>query len=135
MMAISFDMSTLERFAREEVIWFVTVRSDGQPQASPVWFVWDGESFLIYSQPDTGKLRNIADNPAVCLHLDGGVATGTTTIIEGTARQSDDVRENLRTDFVTKYDRAIGRGGWTPSSFAADYSVPIRVVPDRTRSW
>ena len=29
-----------------------TVRSDGQPQTVPVWFLWDDEGFLIYSQPN-----------------------------------------------------------------------------------
>ncbi len=136
MMAVSFDTPTLERFTTEEVIWLVTVRTDGQPQASPVWSIWDEEEgFLLYSQPDTGKLRNIKANPAVCLHLDGGVEPGSTTIIEGNARRSDDVTADLRDDFIAKYGQAIARGGWTPSSFSADYSVPIRVDPIRLRSW
>ena len=39
-----------ERRLREEAIsWLTTVRADGQPQSVPVWFLWDGGSFLIYS--------------------------------------------------------------------------------------
>ncbi|MDQ6712638.1 MAG: pyridoxamine 5'-phosphate oxidase family protein, partial [Candidatus Dormibacteraeota bacterium] len=51
------------------------VRPDGIPIPSPVWFHWDGHSFLIYSQPDTPKLRDISSNPqaAGCyaLQVDG----------------------------------------------------------------
>jgi PPOX class probable F420-dependent enzyme len=39
------------RLREEQLIWMTTVRSDGQPQSVPVWFFWDGEKFLVYSQP------------------------------------------------------------------------------------
>jgi PPOX class probable F420-dependent enzyme len=51
------------RLHEEEVAWLTTVRQDGQPQSVPVWFLWEGEEFLIYSQPGRQKLRNIAKNP------------------------------------------------------------------------
>ena len=35
------------RLRDEGIIWLTTVRSDGQPQSVPVWFLWNGESFLI----------------------------------------------------------------------------------------
>ena len=44
------------------VIWFTTVRADGMPQPTPVWFVWDNGSFLIYSTPKAQKVRNIRAN-------------------------------------------------------------------------
>jgi hypothetical protein len=51
------------RLREEEVAWLTTVRSDGQPQSVPIWFLWDGETFLIYSQPGRQKLKNITRNP------------------------------------------------------------------------
>ena len=39
------------RLREEEIAWLTTVRADGQPQSVPVWFLWDGDAFLIYSQP------------------------------------------------------------------------------------
>jgi len=32
-----------------------------------VWFFWDGEEFLVYSQPRRQKLRNIERDPKVGL--------------------------------------------------------------------
>ncbi len=52
-----------ERLRNEEIAWLTTVRPDGQPQAVPVWFLWDGEAFLVYSRPGARKLRNIEANP------------------------------------------------------------------------
>ena len=57
------------RLREEEVIWLTTVRRDGQPQPIPVWFLWDGETILIYSRPDQQKVRNIRHNPKVSLHF------------------------------------------------------------------
>jgi PPOX class probable F420-dependent enzyme len=124
-----------DRIAHEEVVWLVTVRHDGQPQASPVWAIWDEAGLLIYSQPDTPKLRNIEANPRVVLHLDGGADDHTTAIIEGDATLSNDPPAHLIPAYVAKYGDMIARNGWTPEGFAADYSVPIRVAPKRLRAW
>jgi PPOX class probable F420-dependent enzyme len=60
------------RLREEQTIWMMTVRSDGQPQSVPVWFLWDGEKFLVYSQPGRQKLRNTERNP-------GSASTSTPT--------------------------------------------------------
>ena len=50
------------------MVWLVTAGPDRRPQAVPVWFLWDGKSFLIYAQPGT-KVRHIRANPQVQVHL------------------------------------------------------------------
>src|SRR3979409_984511 len=78
--------SRAERRLREDIIgWLVTVTSDGRPQPKPVWFVWDGESLLLYSVPAQAKLRNIEGNPAVSLHLDTGEDGEDVVIVTGRA--------------------------------------------------
>ena len=59
-----------QRLRSERIAWLTTVRADGQAQSSPVWFLWDGQTFLLYSQPGAQKVRNLAANPKVALHLD-----------------------------------------------------------------
>ena len=41
------------RLAEEPVIWLTTVTESGQPQTSPVWFLFAGGEFLVYSMADT----------------------------------------------------------------------------------
>jgi len=56
--------SRTERRLREDTLgWLVTAGKDGTPQPNPVWFLWDGQSLLIYSAPDQAKLKNIERNP------------------------------------------------------------------------
>jgi PPOX class probable F420-dependent enzyme len=132
--AFAIDTSTAfgERAARrirDEVVgWLVTVSPAGAPQPVPVWFLWDGaDGVLLYSRPDKPKLRNIAANPRVSLHLDGNGQGGDIVVLSGTAAQSDDPPADQVEEYVAKYRPLIERNGWTPASFAADYSVPVRI--------
>jgi PPOX class probable F420-dependent enzyme len=82
-MAFALDPSTefgarvARRLADELIGWLVTVNGRGAPQPSPIWFLWDEGAILLYSQPETAKLRNIAANPRVAMHLPAD-AVGTT---------------------------------------------------------
>jgi PPOX class probable F420-dependent enzyme len=74
-----------ERLRSEEIAWLTTVRPDGQPQSVPMWFLWDGEGFLVYSRPGVRKLRNIEANPRINLNLNsnengGDISTGYCTV-------------------------------------------------------
>ena len=61
-----------KRLENEKIIWLTTVGEDGTPQPNPVWFLWDGETFLFYSQPTAHDLKHIARNPKVSLNLEAG---------------------------------------------------------------
>lgn len=123
-----------EKLRSETLLWLTTVTPDGQPQSTPVWFDWDGESFLLYSQPDRPKLSNIASNPKVAVHLVGDVEGTNVVTIEGAAGIDPTAPPADRVEgYVRKYVDRIDRLGWTPAGFAADYSVAVRVRPTRVR--
>jgi PPOX class probable F420-dependent enzyme len=124
----------LERFATEVAVWLTTVTKEGQPQSTPVWFHWDGAAFLLYSQPTAPKLRNIAANPRVSLHLVGDPDAEEGVTIEGNAAVDPDApRADAIDAYMDKYRGLIAGYGWTPASMAADYSVGVRVTPTRFR--
>jgi PPOX class probable F420-dependent enzyme len=124
------------RLREEVVVWLTTVSPEGQPQSTPVWFLWDGESFLLYSQPGKPKLRNIASNPRVGLHLRGTSTGADIVIIEGQAQIASGQSPAHRVpSYIEKYREHIEAYDWTPESFAADYSEPIRIRPTRVQIW
>jgi PPOX class probable F420-dependent enzyme len=130
------DSALAGRFARELIVWLTTVRADGQPQSVPVWFVWEDGSFLIYSQRGKPKLRNIEDNPKVSVHLRGTDTGDDVVTIEATATPAADTPAADRVErYIRKYSGLIDHYGWTPASFAEDYSEPIRLTPTTVRSW
>ena len=122
-----------ERRLREEgIIWLTTVRSDGQPQSVPVWFLWDGETFLVYSRPSQQKLKNIGRNARVGLHLNANDRGGEVVRAEGAAEVVQDVPPaNEVGEYLEKYRESIARIGFDPDGFARAYSVALRVTPDR----
>ena len=129
-----FGGRAARRLRDELIYWLVTVGPDGTPQASPVWALWDGETFLIYSRPDTPKLRNIASRPLVALHLDGDGLGGDIVIVTGDARIVSDAPAADRDPvYVAKYREGMRRIGMTPESFARAYSVAVRITPARLR--
>ena len=129
--------SRVERRLRDErVIWLTTVRSDGLPQPSPVWFLWDGQTFLIYSQPNKPKLQNIEANPGVALNLNSDEQGDDVVIFAGKAEIVKDAPAAHEVPaYLAKYRDAIAGIGMTPESFAQEYSVAVRVVPSQLRGY
>ena len=126
-----------ERRLREELmIWLTTVRSVGQPQSVPVWFLWEGETFLIYSRPNQQKLKNIGRNARVELHLNANDRGGDVVRAEGTAEVVQEVPPASQVgEYLEKYRESIARTGFDPDSFARTYSVALRVKPGRWQIW
>ena len=116
------------------VIWMTTVRPDGQPQASPVWFVIDEDEFLVYSRPGAPRLRNLASNPRVALNLDSDEG-GDVVTIEGVARVVVGPRADHHSGYLAKYTKPIARLGYTPQQFGEAYSVALRVTTTRWRAF
>ncbi len=92
-------------------------------------------SSALYSQPGKPKLRNIARNPRVSVNLDGNGQGGDIVVMLGEARISDDPPADQVPDYLSKYAALIARNRWTPESFAADYSVPLRIDLSRIHGW
>lgn len=123
-----FGPRAARRLREERIAWLTTVAANGAPRPVPVWFLWDGDaSVLLYSRPGTPKLRNIERNPRVSLNLDGNGQGDDIVVLLGKARGSDDPPADEVPDYIEKYAELIARNGWTPASFAADYSVPLRI--------
>ena len=124
------------RLREEEIAWLTTVRADGQPQSVPVWFLWNDETFLIYSQPGRQKLRNIGENPRVDLNLNSNIQGGDVVRVEGTAAVVQDAPPATEVpEYVEKYRAAIARIGFDPEGFARAYSVPLKVTPTHWQVW
>lgn len=124
-----------ERLNDELILWMTTVTPKGQPQTSPVWFLWDGQQFLVFSLDDTARVRNIEANPKVSVNLDGNGMGGDIVTIEATAVIDRSLPAASEVpDYVTKYTERMERNGWTPERFSEMYPVPIRITPTRVRA-
>lgn len=123
-----------KRLEKELIIWLATCGRDGRPRAVPVWFLWDGKSFLIYSVPGQ-KVNDIEANPKVQLHFN------TTSDGDGVVRIDGEATRLKRhplahkvPSYIRKYARLIKGYDWTPESFARQYHIALRVQPTRLRT-
>jgi PPOX class probable F420-dependent enzyme len=120
-----------QRLRSDWWIWLITVRPDGRPHVVLVGFFWDGKTFLIFSQPNTQKVRNVRYNPQVTLALDGTGKLGhDVVVVEGTAELL--TATTLR---VLQAEPAIAEkyeySDQDLQAKLADYTQPIRVTPSR----
>ena len=61
-----------ERLKSAITYWVSTTRPDGRPHATPVWAVWLDGSIAFEGGPQTRRARNLAENPAVVVHVESG---------------------------------------------------------------
>ena len=127
-----------KRYLEEEyIIWFTTVSADLTPQPRPVWFIWEGESFIIFSRPDAHKVSHLKGHPNVALHFNTD-ATGDQDVIVFLGRAqivSDASPAHEISAYFEKYRTGIANLNMTPGEFSREYSVAIRVTPTKLRGW
>ena len=133
-----FGRFAIKHLKSEYFIWLTTVDSTGTPQPRPVWFIWENDTVLIYSQAKAYKLKHIQNNPNVALHFNSADAQGEkrlimftgTAVIDKNAMPTNKLRAYMR-----KYKSGITNLNMTADQFAKDYSVAIRITPTNLRGW
>jgi len=129
-----FGARAERRLTEDRVIWLTTIDTRGIPQTRPVWFLWDGESLLVYSRPQAHKVEHIKFNPHVSLNFDSDGQGGDIVVLLGEAHIANSpIPENQIARYVEKYNQGMEDLGLTPDEFADTYSMAIRITPTALR--
>lgn len=114
------------RLGRETEVWVATVRRDGRPHLTPVWFVWLDERLYFCTGADTQKWVNLLNNQNIALSL---VDAHAVVIIEGEAHAVNrQTTERLAEYFLGKYD-------WDyRTDESADWRL-VEVTPHKILAW
>ncbi len=124
------------RLRDEVVIWLTTVDSTGTPQPNPVWFLWDGESFLVYNRRDARRLAHVRERPSVSLNLNSNASGGDIVVITGRAELAEgEPPPHEKPEYASKYGQAMTRVSGTLEAFSEAYPVPLRIRPRRVRGY
>lgn len=114
------------RLGRESTIWVVTVRRDGRPHLTPVWYIWLEDRIYIAIGTDSQKFANLRGNQSVALALPD---TESVIVLEGEAHAADrSTSDNLGEYFFHKYE-------W---DFRYDESADwrlIEITPHKILTW
>src|SRR4051794_19116617 len=117
-----FGSRAARRLQDELILWLTTTGGDGAPHPNPVWFLWNGEEVLIFSQPNQAKLRNIGRNGRVSLNFNSTEQGGNVVILNGTAAiDANGPSDTERANYVAKYADGIESIGLTQDSMLQTY--------------
>lgn len=126
-----FGQLVSQRLKDEDVIWLTTVSPRGAPQPNPVWFYWDDPCIIMYSKPDSYRIRNLQHSPLVALNLQpAGVLGDNVAIMHGKAKLTFNYPQ-IHPGYVKKYAQHLVDLGVTLDELVATYTVEIRVEPKR----
>jgi PPOX class probable F420-dependent enzyme len=131
-----FGRHVNRRLRREQIIWLTTVDAHNTPQPRPVWFHWDGETILIFSEKDKAKLRHIGRNPRVALNFNTDKEGGDVAVVVGDAQILNALPAlNRVKSYLRKYGKGIKSLDMTIAEFREAYTVPILVTPRAMRGF
>jgi PPOX class probable F420-dependent enzyme len=73
-----------------------TVRADGRPHVTPIWFVLDGDDVIFTTGSDSLRGKAIRRDPRVSMCVDDETPPYSFVMLEGRAETSADARELRR---------------------------------------
>lgn len=106
---------------------FTTMQSDGSPNASPVWFWFDGDDVVVSTLTDRAKHRNVERDPRVSFTVVDPGRPLRYIEIRGTVEVAADPDGAMR-------DRIAGKHGYEDGSVfdpPGSTRVSLRLVPTR----
>ena len=123
-------LTTGKRFAK-----VATTMEDGWPVVSPVWYEWDGSSFLIVSKERTSMVRNLRRDQRCGLLVENPdlpyARVSVQGIVEFLPRDFDWETPSRR--MVVRY---LGEEGLSYAEATFEFPrVPFRVWPKRLSTW
>lgn len=131
-----FGRRVHRRLRQEQIIWLITVDAHTRPQPRPVWFHWDGQTILIFSEKNTAKLPHITRNSRVTLNLNTDQDGSDVAVLWGDARILTEPPAAARVKaYLRKYREGIKGLGMTVPDFTASFAVPILVTPQAMRGF
>ncbi|MFB6723067.1 TIGR03667 family PPOX class F420-dependent oxidoreductase [Kribbella sp. NPDC056345] len=120
----------------ERVVWLTTVGKSGTPAPNPVWFLWHEGELLISSQRHKAKLHNITAHPQVSVNFNATHGGGDVGVISGTAHiDTEPLSGEALAVYNAKYGDDIVGLGMTTEQFHSEYSVIIRITPEKLRGF
>ena len=124
----------IERLATEKIGWLTTVDLNGQPQSSPIWFLWVDDEVFLYSHKTAKRNANLAERPQVAFNLNTDPGGDDVVTMEGVARFDPDGPPcSQHPAYLEKYGGFLADYGWDAGHMDREYPIVVRITPTRWR--
>ena len=133
-MKIEITPELEQRLAEEQIIWLTTAKADGMPLPNPVWFLWNGSEFMVFTEPTSVKMKNLMRNGRVSLNLNSDVNGSNIAIFQAVAQVNGaPASEEEFQRYLTKYAAGMRALGLTVEQLKTIYQA-VRLVPIKFRT-
>jgi len=114
------DGSALDRANN---VWLATVRADGRPHLTPIWFVFLDDRFWLCCNAGSVKNTNVHANPKVALSLEDG---NHPVVVEGTVVVHErSYPSHVADAFMSKFGWDINRADHADGDYGALFEVTV----------
>lgn len=108
-----------------------TVKPDGTPQVTPVWFAWDGEFLAFTTSTLRRKYHHMVANPNIAISINDPQQPYRYLEVRGTVERIDpDPDADFFFELAERYGLAMGRDDLDDTP----HRVKILIRPTRTTS-
>jgi PPOX class probable F420-dependent enzyme len=134
---MTFDDPRIQKYlSRQDVILLATIRADGAPLVTPMWFLHDPTGLTFVSVEGLHKVRNLRRDPRLHIVAESGARGDIMGVsVRGRAQFLSDSEERpaLASRLLDKYHPHLERL-WNGRAMPPD-RVMFRVIPDSVRAW
>jgi PPOX class probable F420-dependent enzyme len=113
----------------DQVAWLTTVTAKGTPAPVPVWFLPDGDTVVVFSEPQSRKVANISAQPRVTLHFNSDPAGQDIVVIAASAHVEPNIPPSTQPGYLDKYGSALATWGLTVEEFDRTTTTRLRLRP------
>ena len=148
---VAMSKEELDSFLNQKLVARLSsIRPDGYPHATPLWYLWDGEALwfiLGAGERPRQHIRNLRGNPKLGVIIDhdarperGGSFDAQGVTIRGTAELSTDERlqEDITRQIMIKYFGSgtdVDVGAVLQDGKPGKNRVVVKVRPEATFAW
>lgn len=130
------DPHIQQYLATKDIVLLATVRADGAPLITPMWFLHDSAALTLISVESSHKVRNLRRDPRLHIVAESGTRGDIKGVsVRGRAQflPDSDERRALATRLLDKYhphlERLWGGRAMPPNR------VMFRVTPEQVHAW
>lgn len=120
------------RMGEAKNYWVATTRPNGRPHVAPTWAVWHDNCLYFDGSPETRRMRNIAANPHVAVHLEDGDQA---VIVEGVTRMVERPSRELGEQLARLYSAKYAALGYAPEPDSWDNGGLYVMEPTLALAW
>ena len=112
-----------------------TLKRDGSPQVSPVWYQYRDGKFFVSTAGFAAKARNVRRNPRVSVSIASPGEPFAYVLVHGRARVTNDDMAATVTSIAVRYQGDEAGRAFAQEVLKSTDNVLIEITPDKVITW